>query len=483
MSHRTLQPLKPIAALALVALLSACATNPVTGKKEIAMISEAQEIQLGRENDQQVQASIGLYDDPDLQQYVQRIGAKLAAESERPNLPWTFRVVDDASVNAFALPGGFIYVTRGILTHFNSEAELAAVLGHEIGHVTARHSVSQMSKQQLAGLGLSLAMIFSPAARPYGDLAQTGLGVLFLKYSRDDERQADDLGYQYMLNEGYDPRQMAEVFEMLDTVSRVNTQGRLPNWLASHPEPAARRQTVEAKLAQAGPLGDLTIARASFLDRIDGVVFGENPREGFFEGAVFHHPELRFRLQFPQGWKTQNTKQAVTAISPNKDALVGMTLENARSLQDAAQTFFGQQGIQQGEPWRREIGSFRALSYTFGAQTQNGVLRGVVAWVEDGNRIYRMLGYTSEQRWPQYDRILADTLASFDRERDSRVLDVQPARVDVVKLRQGMSLPAFAREYPSSVPVETLALINHVDSRAQLGAGDVVKRVTGGTGR
>lgn len=483
MSHSIEPTLKSISALVLVAVLAACATNPVTGKKELAMISEAQEIQLGRDNDQQVQASIGLYDDPDLQAYVHRVGSKLAAESERPHLPWTFRVVDDASVNAFALPGGYIYVTRGILTHLNSEAELAAVLGHEIGHVTARHSVSQISKQQLAGLGLSLAMILSPAARPYGDLAQTGLGILFLKYSRDDERQADDLGFRYLMNEGYDPRPMAEVFTLLETVSRTNTGGRLPNWLASHPEPAARRQTVEAKIAQTGPLGERTIARASFLDRLDGVVFGENPREGFFENAVFHHPDLRFRMEFPRGWKTQNTKQAVTAISPNQDAIMGMTLENARSLQDAARTFFGQQGIQQGEPWRREIGSFPALSYTFGAQTQSGVLRGVVAWVEDGNRIYRLLGYTSEQRWPQYDSILAQSFATFDRERDSRVLNVQAARVDVVKLREGMSLPAFARAYPSSVPVETLALINHLDSRAQLASGEVVKRVTGGPAR
>ena len=480
MTHRACPTMKSISALALVGLLAACATNPVTGKKELAMISEAQEIELGRENDKQVQASIGLYDDADLQAYVQRVGAKLATDSERPNLPWTFRVVDDASVNAFALPGGFIYVTRGILTHLNSEAELAAVLGHEIGHVTARHSVNQISKQQLAGLGLSLAMILSPAARPYGDLAQTGLGILFLKYSRDDERQADDLGFRYLVNEGYDPRPMAELFSTLETISQVSNAGRLPNWLATHPDPASRRQTVEGKIAQFGPIGDRTIARASYLDRLDGVVFGENPREGYFENAVFHHPDLRFRMQFPQGWKTQNTKQAVTAISANQDAILGMTLENANSLQDAARAFFSQQGIQQGEPWRRELGSFPALSYTFGAQTQNGVLRGLVAWAQDGNRIYRLLGYTSEQRWQQYDAVFAQSLASFDRERDQQVLNIQPKRVDVVKIREGMSLPTFAREYPSSVPVETLALINHLDSRAQLSSGETLKRVTGG---
>ena len=147
---------------AALSLLLGCATNPATGKPQLALISEQQEIELGRQNDQQVQQQLGLYPDPRLQDYVNRVGQKLAAASERPNLAWTFRVVDDPVVNAFALPGGHIYVTRGLMTHLTSEAELAAVLGHEIGHVTARHSVEQMSKQQLAQIGLLAGAILSP---------------------------------------------------------------------------------------------------------------------------------------------------------------------------------------------------------------------------------------------------------------------------------------------------------------------------------
>ena len=232
--------------LALVAF--GCATNPVTGRKELALMTEQQEIAMGQEADKQVQASIGLYQDPELQAYVSRLGKELAARSERPHLPWTFRVVDDASVNAFALPGGFIYVTRGIMTHLNSEAELISVLGHEIGHVTARHSVSQISKAQLAQIGLVLAMILQPeAAAAYGDLAQTGLSVLFLKYGRDDERQADDLGLRYMVQNGYDPRSMPEVFDVLGRVSEG--RGRLPNWLSSHPDPGARAERASTAVA------------------------------------------------------------------------------------------------------------------------------------------------------------------------------------------------------------------------------------------
>ena len=167
---------------------------------------------MGREYDQDVAASIGLYADSGLQRYIQQFGARLAATSERPNLPWSFHVVDDPVVNAFALPGGFIYVTRGILAHLNSEAELAGVVGHEIGHVTARHSVSQMSKQQLAQIGLAVGTIASPEFERFGALASAGLGVLFLKYSRDAERQADDLGLRYMRRVNYDPREMPHVF-------------------------------------------------------------------------------------------------------------------------------------------------------------------------------------------------------------------------------------------------------------------------------
>src|SRR5438093_2557951 len=155
-----MRPCPPLLLVAGAAL--ACATNPATGARQIMLVSESQEIAMGRDYDKQVAASIGLYADTALQRWIQQFGTRLAATSERPKLPWTFRVVDDPVVNAFALPGGYIYVTRGILAHLNSEAELAGVVGHEIGHVTARHPASQTSKQQLAPLGLAVASIASP---------------------------------------------------------------------------------------------------------------------------------------------------------------------------------------------------------------------------------------------------------------------------------------------------------------------------------
>ena len=174
-----------------------CARNPVTGKSELSLVSESQEIQMGQQAAQDVAKTIGLYNNADAQAYVTKIGKPIAATSERPNLPWEFHVVDDASVNAFALPGGFIYVTRGLMTAVNDEAEFATVVGHEIGHVTNRHSVQMISKSQLAQLGLGIGSILSSDIAKYGQLASAGLQVLFLKYSRNAENQADQAGFRY----------------------------------------------------------------------------------------------------------------------------------------------------------------------------------------------------------------------------------------------------------------------------------------------
>ena len=220
--------------------LASCAVNPATGKRQLVLISESEEVRLGRENDRAIVAQFGLYDDQELQDYVSRLGRRMAAQSERPDLDWTFRVLDDPLVNAFALPGGYIYITRGILAHFNSEAELASVLGHEIGHVTARHSVNQLSKAQLAQLGLGVGTIVAPEEMDrFGGLAQTGVGLLFLKFGREDERQADDLGLRYLVRTGYDPRPMADVFVTLKRVGASSGGGSNPP-IGSRPTPTPK---------------------------------------------------------------------------------------------------------------------------------------------------------------------------------------------------------------------------------------------------
>lgn len=466
-------------ACAAVAALT-CARNPATGARELMLISEGQEVAIGRENDPQIVAQMGLVPDSGLQRYVSALGMSLARASERPNLPWTFRVLDDPVVNAFALPGGFIYVTRGIMEHLNSEAELVAVLGHEVGHVTARHSAAQMSKAQLANLGLVAGMIIEPGFAQYAQTASQGLGLLFLRFGRDDERQADDLGLRYMRRTGYDARQMPQVFTLLARVSAASPGGRVPTWLSSHPDPEDRRGRIERALG-AVPAESLgrTVNRPAYLQQVNGLVYGANPRDGFFRGTEFNHPDLAFRITFPAGWTTTNQRQYVAAMSPQQDGALQLAIETkAATPEAAARAFFSQQGLL-GTPAPTRISGFPAQSGEFAVQTQSGVIAGFAAFVAYGGAVYRIMGYAPGPRWSQHGPTVVRTIDSFQRLTDPVMLRVQPQHVMVVTLSRAMTLTEFAATYPGPVPLAELARLNNVDEGARFAAGDRLKRVVG----
>lgn len=472
---------RPLAFLSLSLLVGGCATNPATGRRQLSLVSEGQEIALGKQNDQQITGALGLYDDPALQSYVHGLGLALAKTSERPSLPWTFRVVDDPVVNAFALPGGYIYVTRGILAHLGSEAELAGVVGHEIGHVTGRHGVDQMSKAQLANLGLGIGMILKPELKTIGDVASTGLGLLFLKYGRDDEREADHLGLRYMERAHYDPRPMTEVFTLLERVSlAAGGGGRVPDWLSTHPDPVDRRERVAAEIATHGSdFPGTKVERDSYLRRLDGLVFGEDPREGFFDGALFHHPGMRFRLRFPDGFVVSNRKDAVSGMSAAKDAMVRLSLAAAASAEAAARALLAEPGVA-GRSRRERVNGFSAVAVEFETQdAQSNVLRGEVVFVDYDGKVFELLGIAPTDRWRSYERVISASLRSFDEERDRDVLAVQPMRLKIVEVGRDTPAVRFAASYSGPVPVETLYLINGVDENATLRRGTLWKRVVG----
>jgi predicted Zn-dependent protease len=466
--------------LAIVLSLWGCATNPATGRPQIALISEQQEIELGRDYDQQIQQQLGLYQDPRLQEYVNRVGQKLAAASERPNLPWTFRVIDDPVVNAFAIPGGHVYVTRGLMTYLTSEAQLASVVGHEIGHVTARHSVEQISKERIARIGLLAGALLSPALAGY---AQQGVEALFLKYSRDDERQADGLGLRYMYQQGYDPREMPRVFETLRRVSQAQGGGRIPGWLSTHPTEDERIRTIGGQVARLG--GDFpgrVVNREEYVRSLDQVVFGQNPREGYFVGNTFVQPDLGIQVRFPEGWKTSNERSTVEAVSPGQDALVMVTLSDQGSSQAAARQFFSREGVQPGEDVQANLaGGSPAIARVFSFQgAQVGNLQGIASFVEHGGKVFQILGITRSRSWRSYGDVLQGSIVTFGPVTSRRALDVQPKRVEVVSLPSAMTLQELARRYPSTVDLNTLAIINQAQADTRFAAGDELKRVVGG---
>jgi len=475
MAPRRLRVLLPLLLLAM----SACVRNPATGKRMLSLVSQNDEIALGKQGAQDVRQSIGLLDDAKVQQYVSAVGLPMAKRSERPDLPWSVQAVDDPVVNAFALPGGPVFVTRGLLTHLNSEAELASVLGHEIAHITARHSVAQLSKAQLAQFGLVLGSVISEDIAKYGGLATVGLQLLFLKHGRDDERQSDELGFRYMLESGYDVREAADVFTTLGRVGEsAGGGGALPSWLSTHPNPKDRVEAARARAAQAHvDVNRLKQGREEYLAMLQGMAYGEDPRQGFFQGSRFLHPGLRFQLTFPQGWKTANQTQAVLAVSPKEDALLGLAPAGKMAPQEALRAFLSQQGIQQ---LNAAATGYPPGSAYFQAQTQQGVIRGVTTFLTHAGGTLQLLGYTAAEQLPAYDDAFRATFTSFGELTDPAALNVQPARIELVKLAAPMTVREFHQRHPSTISLEEVALINGVQPGDTLPAGQTVKRVTGG---
>jgi predicted Zn-dependent protease len=471
--------------LALACCLTAaagCARNPVTGQLQLALMTEAQEIEIGRQGSRDVVASIGLVPDSALQAYIQALGEPMGRASERPDLPWTFGVVDDPTPNAFALPGGFIYFTRGMLGLMTSEAELVTVLGHEIGHVTARHSVAMISRAQLAQVGLGVGGVLFPELQTIGGLAGAGLELLFLRYGRDAERQADDLGFRYALEQGYDVREMAEVFRSIARVGDVAARSAVPAWLQTHPLPAERIAAVEGRVAAAEPLPDpLRVGRNDYLQRIDALVYGVNPRNGFFREALYLHPELRFQLRFPTGWQTRNLSQAVVGVSAQQDGAIQLTLAEGASADAAAQRFLAQQGIQAGRTGRQTINGLPSTVAEFRAQTQQQVVQGIAAWITYEGRVYQLIGYAPVQAFPRYQTVFNQSIGSFAPLTDAAVLGIQPDRIRIVRVPEPMPLTEFNRRFPSTIPIEELATINRLGSAEEtIPAGTLMKRVAGG---
>jgi len=474
------RPRRAAATLPFLLLVAACAVNPATGERQLSLVSEGQEIEMGREAHPQILQSMGTVDNPELQEYVSRLGQELAATSERPDLPWAFTVIDDPTVNAFAVPGGFIYVTRGILAHFDSEAELAGVLGHEIGHITARHSVNQMSRQQLQQIGLGVGMVLSEDVRQFGDVLAAGLGLLNLRYSRGDESQSDELGVRYMTRSGYDPDALIGVFDMLASVSG-GEGGRVPQWQLTHPYPENRAEDIREYIAQNPATEAATeVDRAEYLARLEGMVYGTDPREGYFQGERFLHPDLTFELTFPPGWQTVNQRTVVGAISPDQDAVVSLQL--ASDVQDpttALRAFLAQDGISGGQIRATSENGVPGARALFEARTQQGTLRGEALFLRYDGNVYQLLGYAPAARWSARSGSVAATLSSFAPLTEPRLLDVEPRRLEIMRLPASMTLREFHEEHSSAAPLEEVARINRAEPDERLPTGRLMKRVVG----
>jgi predicted Zn-dependent protease len=459
----------------LLASFASCMRTPVSGHPEPSLGGPSDEIAIGKEAAADAMRSIGPYSDPSLQAYVDDLGRKVAKTTERPNLPWSFRVLDDPAVNAFALPGGPVLVTRGILAYLTSEAELAFVIGHECGHVAAKHAVSMISRSEWADLDVGLGTVFVPSVGRFGGGIGAGVQLLFLKYSRDDELQADALGFRYANRLGYDVRTMKDLFAMLDAVGK-REGGRLPEWLATHPDPGDRLAEVERQISA---LGDVDwdkreLGRESYLRRIDGLVFGEDKRRGYLADSTFIHPSLGFQVEFPEGWPVQIERDRVVALSADRDGAIELGVVD-RPPEQAMKDFFASPNVKEASA-SGSGASTPGVRY-FQARDDSGTLGGLVSFFQFGNRTFQFVAYSELRRLPAYDEAFRRTLASFARVTDPNRLDVQVARIELATVPGDMTLDEFQHHYPSVISIDELAVINGAGKDEPLAPGRIIKRV------
>lgn len=452
------------------------------------------EIEQGREADKQVEALYGFYEDEELAGYVADIGNSMAALSERPNLPWTFRVLDSPVINAFALPGGFVYVTRGLAAYAGSEAELAGVIGHEIGHVTGRHSRGRRWGSILATIGILAGAVLSDTVRDLVDLGvpQLVTTLVLTKYSRGQERDADRRGIRYAAQAGYNPYAIGGFFQTLQSLEEHYDRKKLPGWISTHPQIDDRiersNRTAREALAEFGLSNDqLLVGRRALLEQVDGVVFGENPREGYMDGDDFLHPDLRFRLAFPTDWSVENGRSAIIVSEPADLAYMKLELVSPKKGQepyDYVSNYMRELGAEVVDRKRIEINGLEAVQVDFtldGDGTEYAVLGN---WISFDGRLYQLLGVTTPRRWRTYATRMQRSMYSFRELQDESVLETEPARVAVIELSQTMTLAGALEAHPEvSVPAEIVAILNHMSMDDLIVAGDAVKLVFGGPGR
>lgn len=464
----------------LVLWLGSCAVNPVSGQRELMLLSEADEIKLGNQTDAQVVQGYGIYDDQKLNAYGNDLCQRLAKLSHRSNLSYQFKILDSPVVNAFAVPGGYIYFTRGIMAYLNSEAELAGVMGHELGHITARHSAQQYSKAQITQLGLGLGMVLSETLRTYSDLAQFGAQMLFLKFSRDDERQADDLGVEYSTKAGYDAAEMADFFGTLDRM-HPSSEASIPSWFSTHPNPVDRHATVQRNAKewqQKMGLTNLKIDRNEYLRRIDGLVFGEDPRQGYVENNVFYHPALRFRFPVPADWKLQNTRTAVQMVSSKKDAVILFSIASQGSPEEAAQAFVRESkaSVIQSNP--DKVSGFSTHRLITQIQTQQGLLRVMSYFIQKDAKVYVFHGFSSINLFSAYSPIFKNTMSGFNDLKDPGKINVKPERIRIRTTPKGGSLRQVLLDLGAHKDkLEQLAILNGKHLNDRIAANTLLKLV------
>ena len=475
-----------IAVIVLGALaLTHCAQSPVSGGKDIVLMSEQQQIQMSAEAHLEVLKEYAALDNPALQAYVNEVGQRLARQSQRPNLPWHFTVVDSPDVNAFALPGGYVYITRGLMAYLNSEAELAAVIGHEIGHVSARHGVRQQGATTAPSAGAGLGSVLVPEMdNPAGaSVLQTLAQAWTAGYGREQELEADRLGADCLAKTGYDPRAMIGAIDALKnqalfSAEQARRDGR-PSSATYHgafdtyPGADTRLKQVVGE-ANKFMVANPREGRTDYLQKIAGLYFGDSPDQGVIRNNMLLHEKLGLTIQFPAGWQVQNRPDRVVATSPQGDALV----ELAQGPKNDNPLATLQQGVKLDAGARYDSGHLSGYPAAFAAGAQQGKPVVVAVVVFNGTQ-YLIAGMTKDALVYERERgALRAAINSFRAITPAEKLVARPYALQLITARPGFTMAALARRSPLAADAEPqLRLMNDFYPSGEPKPGQLLKIV------
>ncbi len=490
-------PAKNFFLLTLIAtasfLLGGCATEPslYSGKTGYYAYSWEQELKLGEESDAGIVKQMGVYQDDELGAYIREIGNTLLEESaiksaDAPEMykqtEFTFRLLDSSVVNAFALPGGFVYVTRGLLAHLENEAQLAVVIGHEITHVEARHASKQALARQLGQIGLLAGAVIGEQVAENKEFARQMVslsGDLFqlatLKYGRDAERESDWHGVEYASKAGYDAAEGSKFFRSLDRISDKSGQS-IPSWMSSHPDPGEREKTIVELSEKWSTAENPVVGRDRFLEMIDGLVIGEDPRNGYNEGQTFYHPDLGIQFDAPSGWAIQNESDSVYLVSPDQNAMVAFSISAAATPLEAATTLREKLSLQTEYADGTSVNGLPAYTIEGSMTAESGTLLVSATFVEYGPNVFTFLGYGTSAGFPAHQSDASRVPGTFQKITNTRALNVQPYRIAVTRAERNAPLSdLLPSRLPSGTDAQDWAIMNQMELEDIVERGTLIK--------
>jgi predicted Zn-dependent protease len=478
----------PAGALVLALLLPACAINPVTQRREMILTSVATERETGKQDAKQIEESIGLAGDPELRAYVARVGARLARFAPESGFAYEFKIIDLVEPNAFALPGGFVYVSRGLLALASSEDELAAVMAHELGHAVARHSAQRATVAApfaiLTGLtSAATGIVSEQLGRAVGGLGQLAGNLVLAPYSRDQEREADRFAVDLLGRAGWDPEALPVMLATLEREGALHggsSEG--PQFLSSHPSTPERVADTKALAASTPRAAGSPIApdRAAFLAYLNGLLVGDDPSEGVFVAGRFLQPELGFTLRFPAGWKTANDREAVMALSPDERTIVGLAnaVEAGKGADPvAAARAYGEKLA--GAPFQHieqtTIAGLAAAHVVTSADTRDGRYALDLTWIAHRGHVYRVVALSPLAGFESMRPTLVGVAQSFRSITPGELASVGELRLRIVAARRGESLAHLVERTSAGWSVAQTAVANGLEESVALADHQLVK--------